>query len=323
MRKIILFAFLVAILAVSTAAQNVPLWVENRSSRFPDQQFVSALGTGMTEQAARNDALSQIALYFNSRVAVEQGTQFRMTEGGEKRRAAEQNVSVTSDVELPQIQFTAPFKNEKSGEWYVCAYIERSAAVSFCIARLERLIAITQNEVSSSGSGLSLAEMQRLSVARTRLDEADEMIERLIALSRRSQEGYSSRVLRLRTDCNALLDKARHGATFKINITGDVGGSVATTIEELLVAQGMRSASNGRYRISGRVTMELSENEVGVFARPGVSIQVVDEHSGETVYSFVRQYKKWGHKDADGARAKAVAEIEKDIRASFRPAGEM
>lgn len=324
MKRFIYVAFFMFVSTLSVVAQDVPLWVESRTARFPDQQFVSALGIGVTKQASRNDALSQIALYFNSHVAVEQETQFRMAEGGEKWRAAEQNVSVTADVELPQLQFTAPFKNDKTGEWYICAYIDRTAAVSFCTARLERLLVAAKNAVETvSGGGSSLEDMRRLSAARAQLDEADALVDRLVALSRRGQDQYSARVLRLRNDCDTQFDKARRSATFKISVAGDGGMSVSTTIEEVLAAQGMRSAANGRYRISGRVTMELSENEVGVFARPGISLHVVDERSGETVYSFSRQYKKLGHKDVDGARAKAITEIEKDIRASFRPGGEM
>ncbi len=69
--------------------------------------------------------------------------------------------------------------------------------------------------------------------------------------------------------------------------------------------------------------MAMSENDVGVFACPNLSLVVVDETSGKSVYSFAKQYKRWGHKTADNARARALVEVTKDIRENFRPIGEI
>ena len=49
---------------------------------------------------------------------------------------------------------------------------------------------------------------------------------------------------------------------------------------------------------------------------------VIDRKTGETVYTYKRQYPKWGHKTKDAAKSKAIAEVEKDLRENFHPAGE-
>lgn len=322
MNSIIRIVFLAFAVAWSAAAQDAPLWVLDKNACFPDAQFVSALGSGTTVQGAGDDAVSQISLYFDARVAVERGTYLRMTEGSEKRRAAESTVSVSSDAELPLLSFTAPFRSDKSGEWFVCAYIERPAAAEFYRSRLDRILAAAERTVAAaSGRDVSLADVGALAAAKDSLSQADRMVESLSAISRRAQDGYDARILRLRGEVGTLLGKATRGATFRIAIQGDGGDSIATVIGEILAAQGLSVSERGRYCVSGSITLSLSENDVGVFVRPGASLRVIDGQSGESVYSFVRQYAKWGHKTESLAREKAIAEVEKDLRAHFRPAG--
>lgn len=322
MKSIIRIVFLALVVAWPAVAQDAPLWVLDKNACFPDVQFVSALGSGTTAQGAGDDAVSQISLHFNAHVAVERGTYFRMTEGSEKRRAAENAVSVSSDADLPALSFTAPFRSDKTGEWFVCAYIERPAAAEFYRSRLDRILASAERAVASvSGRDVSLADVGTLAAAKESLAQADGIVESLSAVSRRAQDGYDAKILRLRGEVGALLGKATRGATFRIAIQGDGSDTIATVIGEILAAQGLSVSARGRYCVSGSIALSLSENEVGVFARPSASLRVVDGQSEESVYSFVRQYAKWGHKTEAGARAKALAEVEKDLRAHFRPAG--
>ena len=325
MRKFIVIASLLFAHSLSAiAAQKVPLWVTNRTAQFPDNQYVSALGSGSTMQEAKDDALSQLALYFNAQVAVEQNAHLSMTEGGEKHRSIENGVSVKSDAEVPQCSFTTPFRNEKPVEWFVCAYIERSVAADFCTAQLERCVSSVQIALNSfSKKSPSFADMQILSEEKHNLARAEKLLENLILLSRSAQDTHSAKIRRLRADMEASLAKARSVATFRVAIQGDNGGEISTAIKKILVSQGMSLSPRGRYCVSGKLSMTFSENDVGVFARPNISLNVIDEASGKSVYSFIKQYKKRGHKNADGARTKALVEVEKDIRENFRPAGEI
>lgn len=325
MKKLYSLVFLAFVYALSTmTAQTVPLWVSNRTAQFSDRQYVSALGNGNTAQEAKDDALSQMALYFNARISVERNTHFVMTEGKEKHRSIDSGVSVESEAELPQVLFTAPFKYEKTDEWFVCAYIERSTATDFCTAHLERCLFSVQSALDTlSEKNPSFADMQILSEEKRNLARAEMLVKNLIALSRQSQDAYTVKLKKLHADMDALLAKARSGATFHVIVKGDDSEMLSSIIKETLVSQGMTLSPHGRYCVLGNIAMTLSTNDVGVFMRPTVSLSVVDETSGNPVYSFARQYKKWGHKNADGARAKALAEVEKDIREYFCPVGEL
>ncbi len=322
MRKFIIYIFLVLVHSLSPiAAQNVPLWVTNRTAQFPEQHYVSALGSGGSMQEAKDDALSQIALYFNARVSVEQNAHLSMTEGGEKHRSIENGVSVKSEAEVPQCLFTTPFKNGKDGECFVCAYIERSVAADFCTAQLEQCVSSVQIALDSfSKKNPSFEDMQILSEEKHNLARPAKLLENLILLSRSTQDAHSSKIRHLRADMESSLAKARSVSTFRVAVQGD-DGTLSAVIKEILVSQGMTLSPRGRYCVSGNLSMTFSENDIGVFARPNISLNVIDEASGKSIYSFIKQYKKWGHKNADGARAKALVEVEKDIRENFRPAG--
>lgn len=324
MKKLHPLIFLGLVYALSTmTAQTVPLWVSDRTAQFSDRQYVSALGNGNTAQEAKDDALSQIALYFNARISVERNAHLAMTEGKEKHRSIDSDVSVGSEAELPQLLFTAPFKHEKTNEWFVCAYIERSAATDFCTAQLECCLFSVQAALDTlSEKNPTFADMQILSEEKHTVARAEMLLKNLIALSRQSQNAYTVKLKKLCADMDTLLAKARSGATFHVVVKGDDSEMLSAIIQETLVSQGMTLSSHGRYCVLGNIAMALSKNNVGVFACPNVSLSVVDETSGNPVYSFARQYKKWGHKNEDGARAKALAEVEKDIREHFCPVGE-
>ncbi len=324
MKKIIIYALLVFVCMLSAAAAQIPLWVTDRTAQFPEQQYVSALGSGGTAQEAKDDALSQIALYFNARVSVERNAHLSMVEGGEKHRSISSDLSVTSESELPHLLFTTPFKNGKAKEWFVCAYIERSVASDFCVEKLERCMHSVQTALDPiCGRSPSFADMQVLCEEEQALKSVETLLEKLILLSRQPQDDYSIKIRRLRADIEASLAEARSSATFYVAVQGDDDGTLSAVIKEILVSQGMTLSTSGRYCVSGSVAMAMSENDVGVFACPNLSLVVVDETSGKSVYSFAKQYKRWGHKTADNARARALVEVTKDIRENFRPIGEI
>lgn len=320
--KKISFLFTYVLLSLTATAQDAPLWVSDRTARFPDSRFVSALGSGQSVREAETDAASQIAFYFNAHVQAKNETYLDVIDGGQKRRTAQSGVSVSSDTELPQLQFTSPWQNRHTGEYVVCAYIERSAA-DFCRTRLEQKLSAVQTVLDSiKGSNVSLADIQPLSEAKKNLSEADVLLENVIALSQKPQKTLAERIEALRRNTDTLLAGAKRNATVSVSIQGDDDGTLKTVLEEIAESQGAVVSERGRYRISGRLTMTFSENEVGFFARPGISLRVIDSSTQETVYTFVRQYQKWGHKSKDAAKTKAVVEVEKDLRKNFRPAGE-
>lgn len=321
--KKISFLFTYVLLSLTATAQDAPLWVSDRTARFPDSRFVSALGNGQSVREAETDAASQIAFYFSAHVQAKNETNLDVTDGGQKRRTAQSGVSVSSDTELPQLQFTSPWQNKHTGEYLVCAYIERSAAADFCRTRLEQKLSAVQTILDSTkGSSVSLADIQPLSEAKKNLSEADVLLENVIALSQKPQKTLAERIAALRRNTDTLLAGAKRNATVSVSIQGDDDGTLKTVLEEIAESQEAVVSERGRYRISGRLTMTFSENEVGFFARPGISLRVIDSSTQETVYTFVRQYQKWGHKSKDAAKTKAVVEVEKDLRKNFRPAGE-
>lgn len=73
MKKLSLL-FICTLLSLTAVAQDAPLWVTDRTARFPDSRFVSALGSGQSVREAKTDAASQIAFYFNAHVQAKNET---------------------------------------------------------------------------------------------------------------------------------------------------------------------------------------------------------------------------------------------------------
>ena len=320
--KFLIHFFIIFSLFFNVSAQERPQWVSDRLEAFPEHLYISAVGIGSSVQEAKNDGISQLALYFNTRVQSEQRTNLYVQENESKKRTAQSDISVSSNVELPNLSFTSPYFNKSRSEYLICTYIDRSSAAEFYRQKLEQNLSLVQNILDRAKEKTSsLSTISSLSDGRQKLTESNEFLKNYMALSKNPKETYSVQILKFQKEIDSLFSAARKNATFLVQIKGDENETIKTILEEILESQNFIVSERSSYRISGSMNIVFSENDIALFARPSISLSIIDRKTGETVYTYKRQYPKWGHKTKDAAKSKAIAEVEKDLRENFHPAG--
>ena len=321
MKNILIAVAFVAFLGCAFA-EDVPLWYQERTLQFSEREFVSAVGTGYSETSARNNALSTLALYFDSRIQATRTTGFYASEqmgDVEKRRTAASETTVTTDSHLPAVQCTTAFYNAARAEYAVCAYIKKADAIAEYNATLVAGITEAESGVRTAEAALPANALAAYASARKalgRLDEFSLTTQYLSVLDADAGMKNAKSISALRLRGNDVVACAKPQLTFAVHIENDDAASVATVIQTLLETQGFSCTSAmPAYAVTGALRFAESQNAVGVFVRPSLSLTVSSQDG--VVGSYSRQYPKYGHLNLEGAYAKARVEIEKDLKANL------
>ena len=117
---------------VSTST-DLPEWINNPNSIYPDSRFIVGVGSGDTRQAAEKDAVGNIAKVFQSAITVDQTLieNYLEVEGTDNNSASFSSqmlnrTSVSSQQELKNIKIDKVHFSSTDGLYYVLAYLDRA-----------------------------------------------------------------------------------------------------------------------------------------------------------------------------------------------------
>ena len=64
------FTIIYVLLTASAFCADIPAWLKKPEKEFPEAQYIRALGEGNSVQAAKNTALTEISLYFDTKTDI-------------------------------------------------------------------------------------------------------------------------------------------------------------------------------------------------------------------------------------------------------------
>ncbi|MGP1457741.1 MAG: hypothetical protein ACTTKL_00290 [Treponema sp.] len=217
---------------------------------------------------------------------------------------------------MPLLSFTENFC-DSAGSWHVCAFINKGEAAKVCAADLESGIQKAKKSFTvNQNSGATISAFSGFANVQASLAKLEKTAETLTVLDSSRGAALRAQMDELHSECAAAMRKIKPRLSFRIKIENDLDEMLATVLSEVLESEGFVCSNAANLVIAGKVVLSKSENDVGVFARPSLTLKIQNQQ-GESLYSYSRQYKKWGHKTEDGAARKAFAEVEKDLRANF------
>ena len=302
-------------------AQEIPAWISGKDLYFPSDTYLSALGIGNTNQASRNDAISQLTLYFNSSITVNNTTSASIKEtrdSVDKTRSLSSEVAVFSEAELPPLSFTEAFFNKKDQKWYICASINKKEAAKIYAAELQTGNKNAELTLKKLQTASSFSKFVDLSKTVKELSALQKTAEKLTVLDFANGKNLQSTVVTLKNDCTAQRQALKDQMRFSIHIENDCDDAVATALQEILEAEGFIYDPDGDLCIQGNVKTAVTENNAGVFVTPRLSLNIIDTKNGrKSLASYAKAYKKWGHVNLESAQKKAFSELEKDLRLHF------
>ena len=179
----------------------------------------------------------------------------------------------------------------------MCAYINKSDAVKRCAAELDGGIQKAKNALKiCKNADAPISAFTGFSKLKNHLFKLQKTCETLTVLNAETGKTYRTAIDAIENECITGMRTIKPRVSFE--------------------SEGFVCGENAALLISGKITISQSENDAGVFARPNLSLKILNQQ-GEVLYSYSRRYKKWGHRDFDSAVRKAYAEIDKDLRADF------
>jgi hypothetical protein len=302
------------------AAGPEPRWVRFRDQEYPDARFISSLGMGANQKEAENAAMNGLSLFFKSTVAVEQKmlSQYNEVVSGDRKGVDRQTSMNTTSVirsaaEFRGARFTEPWYNEQNRNWYVLAYINKQEAAELYQNRIAANLIMMETTLAEIGEPLHQYQAFKRAASLAQFIETDirglgELSE--AATQYRETLEYTRKIM---VDSRTFRSQLRFSAA----IEADRQGRIQRKLLDVLEKNGYVAVRNqGDYIITGEVFCSEEPLPAGIFIHSGISLQI-NNGTGNLLFSYTKNYPRYGARNQDMAYNIAFREIEKDLEANF------
>ena len=267
MKKIIVVTALIAFLASCASAPSPsvkPGWVDNKFSKYAEEEYMVEIGMGSSLRDAKRNAAASLAQIFKTSIKVETTIQTRYKElasGGSAESSEEttfdQDITQLADQELVNVNFGESWTNDL-GQVHVIAYIDRQVTANIYRDRIEENNSTVRNFISKSGSQSSLIKKYAYFDAAYVVAQANQMLMdqlEIINLPIR-------KTIRTPYDINDVRDDRKEAAfamAFKLNMENDTEGKVTAVLTDELTSFGFSIDPSGILSVDGTISFEKVE----------------------------------------------------------------
>ncbi len=322
MKKIVvLFSMLISsVLLFAKPKSNEPDWFQNYRNVYPNREYIAQRGSGTTAEDARTDAASQLARYFQSTVSANLSTTMSSITTGssiqEETRVIDE-VNVTSEVEFIGLEFTESYYYKSEKKWYAVAYMIREDAWIQYKPKIDA-------EKTKFYAFLKKAELEddsftKVSLYKNAWKVSSDFMEKLEygrIINPSEEDKYSADRTAI-AELPAKIEKEQKNLTIFVNLKGDYGNIVETSIKTALEKGGFIVGSSGNYTVDVTVLSNPNgENPVTIMPAVIVSIK---SSEGKAVFSYeAKLTEKTVAYTLENAQKKAfpklAEKIEKEIK---------
>jgi len=264
MKKIISIAGMILFLAscVSTPSpSNKPGWVDNKYSKYPENEFMVEIGQGSSLKDAKRNAAASLAQIFKTSIKVETIIQTRYKElssGGSVQSSEEtnfdQDITQLADQELINVNFGESWTNDL-GQVHVLAYIDRQVTANIYKERINENNSTVNNFINRSGEQNSIIRKYAYYDAAYVVASANQMLIEQMAIINLPV----SKTIRKSYDLNSIRDKRKESAfsmSFHMDIENDEEGKITSVLTDELTSFGFSVNPAGSLSVTGSISFE-------------------------------------------------------------------
>lgn len=286
--KKILILWLSFVSAVCFAKpKSEPDWFKNYRTAFPNSEYLAQRGSGVTAEDAKTDAAAQLARYFQSTVSANLSTTMSSITIGtsiQEEMHVIDEINVTSEVEFIGLEFTESYYYKPEKKWYAVAYIVREDAWIQYKPKIEaektKFYAFLKKAESEEDS------FTKISLYKSAWKVSADFMEKLEygrIINPKEEEKYSVDRTEV-SELPAKIEKEQKKLTIYVNLKGDYGNIVETSIKTALEKGGFIVGENGNYTADVVVSSNPNgENPVTIMPAVTVSIK---SSEGKAVFSY-------------------------------------
>lgn len=323
MKHMTLFT-LVLVLSGMVRAQT-PDWVAGKSGTYPDQYYITGVGSGDTRNEAENQARAQIAQVFriqlNARFSTNKTETLRGTKGeGESLDVTRSRVDVGTTKTLEGSEIADVWQDPQTMEYYALAVLDKEKASSRLagqIAALDSDLVDLTREADTAATKLGklrlLASIAGTAARRRDLNSDYSILSgsgQGIPLTGVSADEASSR---LSNYCSSQI-------TFDLSADGADSRGAAQVVSDALTEHGFKlNVSNDTLAdLSVHLSSHLEPSGTPVggwyYCRWNVAIRLIDNSRGNIIVSVSRSGRS-GQLTVERAKERAQYDLDRAVKA--------
>ena|GEM_PF-4188604 len=321
-RRILLLFTLFFPLSIAFS-QDAPRWITNKDTVFPPATYISGLGEGKSAAEARDRALMQISMYFNTTIQAQTDllvTYQETTQNG--KTGFTENTSVTesalinTQADFFGVTFEAPYTNRR-GTVYVLAKINRAEALAIYDSRIQNAMALTndilaKNETSSN----PYAAVKKLREARSLAELAAGYASMAVLINSASAARYAT-IPAINSRITNAIEHNRKDMTVTITLNDKRTNSLALATTHILREEGfLLIDSGGTYDAVIHITLNEQKTQNYNTVQPLVDI-TFRLQNGRPLVRFQKEYPVFRHTNLNDAIGRALRNIEQDFTEDF------
>lgn len=320
-------AVLANILMIFSAfCENIPVWIKNPDREYPDSSYIKAVGEGHSVLLAKSNAVSEIALFFDTKInvvklSVEELQELSTGDVGisASNQSYQQIAQISSEAEFFCVNFTDAYYDKKTELYSILAYIDKKEAAQIYTARIHalmdsveayRIYAKKEKELFLAADALRKAQVLGS------LAEKYIHTETIIVPQDSAKFQQDLRTIALIPNERASLKK---NMTFSITILQNEKrfDPIFSTVASILEKNGYAySVAGANYKIIVDISCIEEKYDNGDFVRPSVDVLIINK-AGEGVYTYSKGLSRTGGKTMEQAYRRAVTKITQDLEEHF------
>ncbi len=301
-------------------AQNAsfPQWMtdEGRFSLFPSDQYISACAYGATPDEAKSKAETAISEFVKS--SVTSSVEARMTKTEKNglvsgNKSIEENISVNTQNELFQLEYTSPFFYEKAGLFACTAYINRDKAFEALKPKLDKgaefFSAAYEKALLNEDPFSKLLEIYK---AQKLMKSFYEVYDFVCAVNPAKAKNYFEYDGLYSLSLVKAQELKKETQVF-VQVENDNADCVKNALMATLEKKGFSAVKtpDAKYLMEAKVSAQIQKADEVYVSYPSILVEV--SCGGKKVFTYSENYGKAAGFDENGAKRKAYGLICKKI----------
>ncbi len=324
MRKVIALIFVLA--SFSLVKAQTPDWVTGKSSAYPDDQYITGVGSGDTRQGAENRARAQIGEVFKVQLNARFSTNKTETLQGSGRNVGGESVDITRssvnvglDKTLEGTEIADVWQDPSDMEYYALAVLDRQKAS----LRIADQISALDTELVDVG--------KQIDTASTKLGKLRLLAYRKDLALKREDLNSDYSILSSTGESLPLPGISAHEASTDLSLftlngiilgivsKGQGSGSAALVVADGLTAQGLsiNDDKNVKKDFTIKLTCSLDPSDTPLdgwyYCRWSVNISLVDDATGAAIVNVSRRGRS-GQLTVRRSKNRAVYDMDKAVK---------
>ena len=303
-------------------AVTAPLWTteEGRSKLFPKAEYLTASAFGSSDSDAKSKAAAEISGTIKSQIESNvQSSYIANEETGvvSYRKELLQQIDVSTDSSVYQLEYTVPFYSPEYGMYVCVAYIKRANAFSVVKPKMDNAGLLFQKGYAAALQVTDdFEKVIALEGAKKCLKEFYEVYDFALAIYPEKAAEYSKLDL-LGGECQGRINQIKNRIYFSFDSGESSTVMVYDKVHDIFTDNDFIVVKNGAYdyKVKVEVKQEINKTDDLYITYPFVSVEVTK--GAKTYYSYSEKLQKCAGFDEETALRRADFELCKVLEAKL------